>query len=145
MKEIGRTQKKIYYEARTMDLDILLFNDEEINENDELKIPHYKIKERLFVLKPLLDIDYGLRFKERGEEFRVKELYDKVIEGKWCLFDLGQENIEFERVIGVVRDNLEGNCEEKEEIIINIDEIVETFQIKDVRICSLLRFMSLRS
>lgn len=40
------------YENRTLDLDILLYGDEEIHEVD-LVIPHPRMREREFVMKPL--------------------------------------------------------------------------------------------
>lgn len=43
------------YQARTIDLDILLWEDSVIFE-ENLTIPHPKLPERKFVLKPLLDI-----------------------------------------------------------------------------------------
>ena len=43
------------WEARKIDIDILLFNDEVIDEED-LSIPHPHMKNRRFVLKPLTDI-----------------------------------------------------------------------------------------
>jgi len=43
------------YQARTMDIDILLYGDIVIN-TPELVIPHPRINERLFVLKPMAEI-----------------------------------------------------------------------------------------
>ena len=48
------------WEARTLDIDILFFNNEIIN-TDHLKIPHPLIQERLFVLIPLSEINKDLR------------------------------------------------------------------------------------
>ena len=53
-KKLGRKEKG-NGNPRTIDLDILLFNDEVIN-TDELTVPHPRLHERLFVLKPLDDI-----------------------------------------------------------------------------------------
>ena len=41
--------------ARPLDLDILLYDDEEIDEPG-LKVPHYAMSSRLFVLQPLADL-----------------------------------------------------------------------------------------
>jgi 2-amino-4-hydroxy-6-hydroxymethyldihydropteridine diphosphokinase/dihydropteroate synthase len=50
-KELGRV-RVIDKGPRTVDLDILLFNDEVIN-HERLKVPHPLMFEREFVLKPL--------------------------------------------------------------------------------------------
>ncbi len=50
-----RKKSKDHYEDRTLDLDILFFN-EEIIEEDDLVVPHLGIVERRFVLIPLMDI-----------------------------------------------------------------------------------------
>lgn len=44
---------------RTLDLDILLFNDE-INDSTELTLPHPRMHERAFVLLPLQELSPGL-------------------------------------------------------------------------------------
>jgi len=51
---LGRT-KTIRYGPRTIDLDILLYGNKFINRRD-LKIPHPKMFEREFVIKPLVEI-----------------------------------------------------------------------------------------
>ncbi len=52
--EQGR-ERKIKWGARTLDLDILLFGDEIIN-NDRLQVPHVEMHNRGFVLLPLNEI-----------------------------------------------------------------------------------------
>ncbi|MDA7028355.1 2-amino-4-hydroxy-6-hydroxymethyldihydropteridine diphosphokinase [Bacillus sp. CLL-7-23] len=52
--ELGRT-REIRWGPRTADLDILLYNRENI-ETEQLIIPHPRMNERLFVLIPLLEI-----------------------------------------------------------------------------------------
>ena len=54
-KKFFRKKSKGQYEDRTLDLDILFYNDE-IIEEDNLNIPHPGIAERNFVLIPLMDI-----------------------------------------------------------------------------------------
>ena len=51
---LGR-QRKEKYDARTIDIDILYFEDEQLN-TLELTIPHPKIRDRRFVLIPLAEI-----------------------------------------------------------------------------------------
>jgi 2-amino-4-hydroxy-6-hydroxymethyldihydropteridine diphosphokinase len=53
-KEMGR--KKLFLNGpRNIDLDILVFEGETVD-TENLTIPHPRIKERLFVLKPLSDV-----------------------------------------------------------------------------------------
>ncbi|KAG6993916.1 origin recognition complex subunit [Physcia stellaris] len=53
-KDLGR-QKTVENGPRPIDLDILLYDDEKVNLED-LTIPHPRISEREFVLKPLCDL-----------------------------------------------------------------------------------------
>jgi 2-amino-4-hydroxy-6-hydroxymethyldihydropteridine diphosphokinase len=50
---------------RTLDLDLLLYGDAEIGEED-LQIPHPRLHERAFVLDPLLEVAPGLEVPGRG-------------------------------------------------------------------------------
>lgn len=52
---MGRVRTTGSYEPRIIDLDILFFNDEIIN-NEKLTIPHPLIQERRFVLEPMVEI-----------------------------------------------------------------------------------------
>jgi len=52
--ELGR-RRTVRWGPRTIDLDILLFGDKVIERKD-LKIPHPRLMERDFVLKPLLSL-----------------------------------------------------------------------------------------
>lgn len=55
-KTLGRTRSKSAgFEARTIDLDILFFEEEVVN-TKTLKIPHPELQNRKFVLQPLNDI-----------------------------------------------------------------------------------------
>ncbi|MCF0207080.1 MAG: 2-amino-4-hydroxy-6-hydroxymethyldihydropteridine diphosphokinase [Bacteroidales bacterium] len=53
--ELKRTRSGKGYEGRTMDIDILFFNDEVIN-TENLIVPHPRINSRLFVLMPMAEI-----------------------------------------------------------------------------------------
>lgn len=55
-KKAGRLPKTgNSYESRPLDIDILFVNDQ-IIDNDRLQVPHPKIHERLFTLKPLNEL-----------------------------------------------------------------------------------------
>lgn len=70
---LGR-QRTIRWGPRTVDLDILLYNQEKI-ETEDLIVPHPRMAERAFVLIPLVEIApeiqnplNGERYSERLEE-----------------------------------------------------------------------------
>jgi len=112
---LARKQKSFPHEARTIDLDILLFNQEIINyekvfteENEELhiSIPHLRLSERLFVLKPLCDIDtaqeYYSRKSNKNKSF-CEELFDNFIKtNDKCAKDDFEDFINFEKEINSI-------------------------------------------
>ncbi len=59
-KELGRTST-IKWGPRVIDIDLLLYDDLKIDKNVEgvgsLKLPHPQLKNRAFVIKPLLEIE----------------------------------------------------------------------------------------
>lgn len=55
-KKLGRTRGRTQNSDRTVDIDLLLFNNEEI-QRPQLQIPHPRLHLRKFVLVPLNDID----------------------------------------------------------------------------------------
>lgn len=68
-KRLGRvrTQK---WGPRTIDLDLLLYGDELIDEAD-LRVPHPEMTRRAFVLVPLTELDPMLVHPATGETFRA--------------------------------------------------------------------------
>lgn len=54
-KKLGRRRTQKGYEARTMDIDILFYNDL-ILDTEHLKIPHTELHKRRFTLLPLSEI-----------------------------------------------------------------------------------------
>lgn len=58
-KVLGR-KRDIRWGPRTIDLDILLFNQENIK-LEQLTVPHPRMHERAFVIIPLLEIDSGIK------------------------------------------------------------------------------------
>ena len=62
----GRPERHSSREARTLDLDIILFGDE-IADTPRLTIPHPRARERRFVLEPLAEIAPDWRFPDTGK------------------------------------------------------------------------------
>ncbi|MDR0403173.1 MAG: 2-amino-4-hydroxy-6-hydroxymethyldihydropteridine diphosphokinase [Treponema sp.] len=66
---------------RSLDIDILLFGEQIVNEPD-LVIPHPRLRERAFALRPLLDLIPGAREPGTGTTYRkiLETLPDQRIE-----------------------------------------------------------------
>ncbi len=69
-RRLGRTRHGPRFGPRTIDLDLLLYGDEQFAEPG-LELPHPRLHERLFVLEPLAELDPGLVVPGRG---RVAEI-----------------------------------------------------------------------
>ncbi|UCH21975.1 MAG: 2-amino-4-hydroxy-6-hydroxymethyldihydropteridine diphosphokinase [Deltaproteobacteria bacterium] len=55
-RQIGRVRDPIRFGPRTLDMDIILYDDIVIN-SPKLIVPHPRMHKRRFVLKPICDID----------------------------------------------------------------------------------------
>jgi 2-amino-4-hydroxy-6-hydroxymethyldihydropteridine diphosphokinase len=64
-RRLGRTRGGRRFGPRTIDLDLLLYGDEQIDEPG-LEVPHPRLHERLFALEPLADLDPELVVPGRG-------------------------------------------------------------------------------
>ncbi|MEO2280426.1 2-amino-4-hydroxy-6-hydroxymethyldihydropteridine diphosphokinase [Pseudoalteromonas pernae] len=53
--KLGRVRKEERWGPRTLDIDIILFGDKQLDD-ERLTVPHYGMKEREFVLYPLLEL-----------------------------------------------------------------------------------------
>lgn len=62
---------------RTLDLDLLLYDDDTIDDAPRLIVPHPRMHQRAFVLAPLAELAPGLRIPGRG---RVADLLPGVAE-----------------------------------------------------------------
>lgn len=69
-RELGRTREGPRYGPRTIDLDLLVYGDEVVDEPG-LRVPHPRLAERAFVLEPLYELDAELVVPGRG---RVADL-----------------------------------------------------------------------
>jgi 2-amino-4-hydroxy-6-hydroxymethyldihydropteridine diphosphokinase len=64
-QRFGRVRVPGEHGPRTLDLDLLLYGEEQIDE-PELAVPHPRLHERRFVLEPLIELDPGLVVPGRG-------------------------------------------------------------------------------
>jgi 2-amino-4-hydroxy-6-hydroxymethyldihydropteridine diphosphokinase len=64
-RELGRTREGPRFGPRTIDLDLLLYGDEFVDEPG-LTVPHPRLHERRFVLEPLAELDPDLTVPEKG-------------------------------------------------------------------------------
>ncbi|WP_456401578.1 2-amino-4-hydroxy-6-hydroxymethyldihydropteridine diphosphokinase [Persephonella sp.] len=73
-KLIGR-KERFRWGPREIDIDILFYGDG-IYKTDDLTVPHPRLQERDFVLKPLLDLDPD--FVHPVLKKKISELYEEV-------------------------------------------------------------------
>ncbi len=75
--ELGRDPHHSKWSSRTIDLDILFFNDEIIR-SQPLTVPHPELHKRRFVLEPLAEISPDLKhpIKAKTIETLLKQLID---------------------------------------------------------------------
>ncbi len=74
-RRLGRPGVHSSREARTIDLDLLLFGDRVLRQ-EGLNVPHPNLGRRLFVLAPLAEIAGEWRVPPRGPT--VRELFDRL-------------------------------------------------------------------
>jgi 2-amino-4-hydroxy-6-hydroxymethyldihydropteridine diphosphokinase len=73
-RELGRTREGPRYGPRAIDLDLLLYGDEQLEEPG-LVVPHPRLHERAFVLEPLAELAPELVVPGRGS---VKALLSRL-------------------------------------------------------------------
>jgi 2-amino-4-hydroxy-6-hydroxymethyldihydropteridine diphosphokinase len=64
-RRLGRTRDAVRYGPRTIDLDLLLYGSEQVQEPG-LTVPHPRLHERAFALRPLLELAPGIVIPGRG-------------------------------------------------------------------------------
>ena len=74
-QSMGQISKSVRFGPRIIDLDILLYG-ELVMETELLSIPHPRMQNRMFVLKPLCDIDSDLRHPVLG--VTIRELMERI-------------------------------------------------------------------
>lgn len=68
--------RTVHWGARTLDLDLLLYNDE-IIDHPRLTVPHPEMVNRAFVLVPLSDLDENLTIPNSGNIQKLLEQVDQ--------------------------------------------------------------------
>lgn len=86
-KKLGRIRSDSINRSRTIDIDILFFDNQILN-SEQLTLPHPEIQNRKFVLQPLQDIDYKEKhpvLQETVSEMLRKcpDTSDVVKQAKW--------------------------------------------------------------
>ena len=76
----GRNRSGIKNEARTLDLDLILFGKDIISDND-LVVPHPRMQDRKFVMQPLVEI-VGREFKFPELDSTAGEIMDRIQDQK---------------------------------------------------------------
>jgi 2-amino-4-hydroxy-6-hydroxymethyldihydropteridine diphosphokinase len=62
-RELGRQPGGVRHAPRPIDIDVLLVGEVEL-ESDSLTLPHPELRNRRFVIEPLLELDPGLRLPD---------------------------------------------------------------------------------
>jgi 2-amino-4-hydroxy-6-hydroxymethyldihydropteridine diphosphokinase len=73
-RTLGRVRDGTRWGPRTVDLDLLLYGDERVDDPG-LRIPHPLLHERRFALEPLAELDPGMEIQGRG---RVSDLLARL-------------------------------------------------------------------
>lgn len=89
----ARNERALGYEDRTLDLDILYYNDITVN-IPELVLPHPRLQGRLFVLRPLAEIAPELWSRAHAKTVREMEaeLVAHMAQGSVPLQEIFREN-----------------------------------------------------
>lgn len=87
-KQLGRKRIGTGYQSRTIDLDILYFNDE-IIQSDTLIIPHPRLHTRSFTMVPMAEIapDFIHPELQRSQ----KEILDKLVDKNEVVLHISSE------------------------------------------------------
>ncbi len=83
--EFGRNKHETRFSSRTLDLDLLLYDDLVIDQ-DHLQIPREDVLKYAFVLKPLAEIAGELTYPVTGERYNeLWNRFDKQCKDLWSV------------------------------------------------------------
>jgi len=81
----GRSRRENHFSARTLDLDLLLYDDI-VRHDSRVNLPHPDIRRYAFVLRPLAEIAPDLRHPETGLICaRMWQQFDKTKQEIWAV------------------------------------------------------------
>ena len=94
--EMGRSRNLNRNQPRKIDIDILTYNDEIIGEKN-LSIPHPGIKERKFVLAPLLELMGNISIPGYSEKIEdlIKNLDKNSDKIRKCNYSINEKNLSY--------------------------------------------------
>jgi 2-amino-4-hydroxy-6-hydroxymethyldihydropteridine diphosphokinase len=72
----GRQRDKYRWQARTLDLDLLLYGEEVIN-SENLTVPHYAMTQRNFVIFPLLELNPEVIIPGAGKAAEIATMLNR--------------------------------------------------------------------
>ena len=95
-KDMGRVRSLIRNQPRKIDIDILTYNNEIVNEK-KLKIPHPRISERKFVLNPLFELKGNISIPGNIKKIEdlIKELDKNSDKIRQCKHKINEENLSY--------------------------------------------------
>ena len=95
-KKIGRDKKLNRNQPRKIDIDILTYNDKIIND-ERLSIPHLGIKERKFVLVPLLELKGNILIPGYSKKIEdlIKDLSKNSDKISKCNYRINEKNLSY--------------------------------------------------
>ncbi|MGI8862630.1 MAG: 2-amino-4-hydroxy-6-hydroxymethyldihydropteridine diphosphokinase [Gaiellaceae bacterium] len=71
-QELGRVRDGVHWGPRTIDLDLLVYGDEIVDEPG-LRVPHPRLPERRFALEPLVELEPELEIPGVGKAVELLE------------------------------------------------------------------------
>lgn len=90
--DYGRARQQPRYSSRTLDLDLLLYDDQVIK-TEQFELPRYDVDEYPFVLAPLAEIDGERVHPVKGQTFNALwQAYDKSDLRMWPVANVLDES-----------------------------------------------------